>query len=94
MSNIGRIGQSLNLPLASFMKRQDVVLSALDRAGSSKRIFRVYPQPGLHAGRPLYLDDNHLSGAGANLVLPEFEPIFADHGLPAAAAEATSALAV
>jgi hypothetical protein len=35
--------QSLNLPLASFMQRQDVVLSALDHVGTSQRIFRVYP---------------------------------------------------
>lgn len=93
--------QSLNLPLASFMKRQDVVLSALDRAGNSQRIFRVYPHKRLCsaseclvyvAERSLYLDDDHLSIAGMDLVLPEFAPIFAGHGAPTAAADLTSAL--
>ena len=76
--------QSLNLPLASFMQRQDVVLSALDHAGTSERIFRVYPHKRLcnateclvyAAGHSLYRDDDHLSGAGVDLVLPEFGPI-------------------
>jgi hypothetical protein len=38
--------RSLNLPLASFMQGQDVVLSALDHAGTSERIVRVYPLGG------------------------------------------------
>jgi hypothetical protein len=76
--------QSLNLPLASFMQRQDVVLSALDHAGTSQRIFRVYPHKRLcnateclvfAGGRSLYRDDDHLSSAGVDLVLPEFGSI-------------------
>jgi len=35
--------QSLNLPLASFMQRQDVVLSALDHAGPPSGSFGSIP---------------------------------------------------
>ena len=41
-------------------------------------------------GKALYKDDDHLSRAGTEFVLSEFEPIFADHGLPAASADTTS----
>jgi len=74
--------QSLNLPLASFMQRQDVVLSALDHAGPPSGSFRVYPhkrsaslQNLWSAGHSLYRDDDHLGGAGVDLVPPEFGPI-------------------
>ena len=44
-------------------------------------------------GKALYNDDDHLSSAGAEFVLSEFEPIFAGHGLLAASADTNSALA-
>ena len=75
--------QSLNLPLASFMQRQDVVLSALDHAGPPSGSFGSIPISALQrygmlwstAGHSLYRDDDHLGGAGVDLVPPEFGPI-------------------
>ena len=90
----GRDPAVLNLPLAKFQERQDVILSILDRVGNSPGIARVYPHKKLcddkscliyANGKALYKDDDHLSSAGAEFVLSEFEPIFADHGLPASA---------
>ena len=98
----GRDPAVLNLPVAKFQERQDVVLSILDRVGASPGIVRVYPHKKLCQegrcliyanGKALYKDDDHLSKAGAEFVLSEFEPIFADHGPPAASADVTGTLA-
>ena len=100
---MGRDPASFNLPRTDFDASETTVLSILDRVDGSPRLVRIWPHERLcdsvrclilADGRALYRDDNHLSRAGANLVLPEFEPIFADRTPPTASAEVTSALAV
>ena len=97
----GRDPALLNLPFASFQERQDIIFPILDRVGVSSRILRVYPHKKLcnedrclvyANGKSLYKDDDHLSRAGAEFVLSEFEPVFADRGPPAVSADITSAL--
>ncbi len=76
----------LNLAIASFNRRERLVFDALDKAGQdSERIIRVYPHKRLcdakqclvyKDGQVLYGDDNHLSHAGAEIIIPDFEPIF------------------
>lgn len=99
----GRDPASLNPPLAAFQERQDIILPILDRVGTSARIIRAYPHKKLCGsgrcliyanGKALYKDDDHLSTAGAEFVLPEFAPVFASRALPSASADFTSALAV
>ena len=60
-------------------------MTVLDQARPSNKIVRVYPHKRLcdfvqcliyADGRALYKDGDHLSGAGVNLVLPEFEQVF------------------
>ena len=98
---MGRDLASFNLPRTIFDAREKTVFSILDRVDPSPQIVRIWPSKQLcdsvrclilADGKALYRDEDHLSHAGANLVLPEFEPIFADQDLPAT--DVTSALAV
>ena len=88
----GRDPASLNLPIASFRKRQDIMLPILDHMGTSPNIIRVYPHERLcdtkscqvyAKGKALYRDDNHLSQAGAEWVLPAYDAVFASRDTPA-----------
>src|SRR6185437_12041645 len=99
---MGRDTASFNLPRTDFDAREKIVFSILDRVDASPQLVRIWPHKRLcdsvfcliiADGKALYRDEDHLSRAGANLLMPEFEPIFAGRGLPAASAEVTSALA-
>jgi peptidoglycan/LPS O-acetylase OafA/YrhL len=78
---------SLDLPLAKFEEREGNVLPGFNKAGnSSGHIVRIFPHKRLcdavrclvyANGQVLYRDNCHLSRAGANLILPDFAPIFA-----------------
>jgi hypothetical protein len=81
----GRDPASLSVPRVSFDKRQELVFSVLDKLESSKQLVRIWPHKRLcnserclafANGRTLYSDEEHLSLAGANFIIPEFEPIF------------------
>ena len=100
---MGRDPAGFNLPRADFDTREKIVFSILDRVDPSPQLVRIWPHKRLcdsvrclilADGKALYKDDDHLSKAGAEFVLSEFEPIFADHGLPAAPADVIGALAV
>jgi peptidoglycan/LPS O-acetylase OafA/YrhL len=87
----GRDPARLSVSAAAFHQREDMIFAMLDRIGGSGKILRVYPHRRLcdqvkcivvANGLPLYLDDDHLSVAGADYVRPELEPIFAEEGLP------------
>ena len=99
---MGRDPASFNLPRTDFDAREKIVFSILDRVDPSPQLVRIWPHKRLcdsvrclivADGKALYRDEDHLSRAGANLLMPEFEPIFAGRDLPAASAEVTSALA-
>ena len=99
---MGRDPASFNLPRADFHAREKIVFSILDGVDASPQLVRIWPHKRLcdsvrclivADGKALYRDEDHLSRAGANLLMPEFEPIFAGPDLPAASAEVTSALA-
>jgi hypothetical protein len=86
---------SFTRPFSYFQQRQAPVFDALDRAGDSSLIVRIYPHRLLcdgvrcivyAGGKPLYRDDDHLSPAGADFVAPLFEPLFTSDPDAAAAA--------
>ena len=99
---MGRDPAGFNLPRADFEGREKIVFSILDRVDPSPQLVRIWPHKRLcnsvrclivADGKALYRDEDHLSRAGANFLMPEFEPIFADHNPPTASAGVTSALA-
>lgn len=99
---MGRDPASFNLPRTDFDGREKIVFCILDRVDPSPQLVRIWPHKRLcdsvrclivADGKALYRDEDHLSRAGADLLTPEFEPIFACGDLPAASAEVTSALA-
>lgn len=99
----GRDPAGFNLPRTLFDAREETVFSILDRVDLSPDLVRIWPHERLcnsvrcliiADGQALYSDESHLSRSGADLLLPEFEPIFADHNLSAASADMISALGV
>ena len=93
---MGRDPAGFNLPRADFEGREKIVFSILDRVDPSPQLVRIWPHKRLcdsvrclivADGKALYRDEDHLSRAGANFLMPEFEPIFADHNPPTASAE-------
>ncbi len=74
-----------------FFERQGFVIRALDSLGESDRIARIRPyEKLLHDGRltvmdhgqSLYMDDDHLSDAGARILKPMLDGIFSGAGNP------------
>ena len=75
----------VKIPLPDYMKRQNRILDALNRAHSECGIEILDPLPylcwdqfchGAWMGRPLYHDDDHLSEYGNRRLTPIFAPIF------------------
>jgi hypothetical protein len=81
----GRDPASLSVPRVSFDKSQELAFSALDKLENSKQLVRIWPHKRLcnaerclafANGQTLYSDEEHLSEAGANFIISEFETIF------------------
>jgi len=85
----GRDPAEGNTPFAEFKELQKDVFAILDRTGADRSetedVIRVYPHKRLcdgerclvyDGGAILYRDTHHLTGAGAALVAPVFEPVF------------------
>jgi len=77
------------VPCPDFSKRQDFIIGVLDALGENELILRIRPyERMLHDGRltvmdhgqSLYMDDDHLSTAGALNLKSLFDDIFCDAG--------------
>jgi peptidoglycan/LPS O-acetylase OafA/YrhL len=75
----------ISIPMDAYHRRNDWVWAAQDKARDTCGIKILDPLPylchdgrcyGTKEGKPLYIDDNHLSGAGNALLVPMFAEVF------------------
>ena len=81
----GKEPSTFTRPATLYQQREAFVFKTLDGLGKSKQIIRIYPHQKLcnafkcivyHDGKPLYIDDNHLTSAGSEYIKPLFYKIF------------------
>jgi hypothetical protein len=82
---VGRDPAALASPATYYRARHAFEIAVMDAAGRDGSVLRIYPEKALcdatrcravDGGRPLYVDENHLSVVGARLLVPQFEHIF------------------
>lgn len=85
IQHLGFIHRDLDAPRASFMRRNAAILAMFKRIGQSYPVRFLWPDrlvcdeakcPVASEGRPLYLDDNHLSVTGALMTSSIYDQIF------------------
>jgi hypothetical protein len=76
----------MSWPRAAFDEQHKAIFQMLDGVGTRPGLLRIYPHRRLCdaakcsifvSGNALYRDQSHVSVAGANFLLPDFEPLFA-----------------